>query len=141
MKDNRIFPLNIRSYFKEEGENAQLSMSSQEDGRKDATAIQINFEVEVKDKNLLWHLRFGHLNFGGLNFLHKVGMVKGFPLIEKLDSLCEGCILSTQHRETFLTGKSVREEAPLEIVHSDLCGPMQTPSIDGNLYLLTFIDD
>ena len=32
-------------------------------------------------------------------------------------------------------------KAPLEIVHSNLCGPMQTPSIGGSHYLLTFIDD
>jgi len=68
-------------------------------------------------------------------------MVKGFPLIEKPDSLCEGCIFGKQHRETFQAGKLVRAKAPLGIVHSDLCGQMQTPSIGGSDYLLTFIDD
>lgn len=68
-------------------------------------------------------------------------MVRGLPLIEKLDSLCEGCILGKQHRENFRSGKSIREKAPLEIIHSDLCGPMQTTSISGNNYMLTFIDD
>ena len=29
----------------------------------------------------------------------------------------------------------------MEIVHSDLCGPMHTPSIGGNYYFLNFIDD
>ena len=29
----------------------------------------------------------------------------------------------------------------MEIVHSDLCGPMQTPSFGGSHYILTFIDD
>ena len=28
----------------------------------------------------------------------------------------------------------------MEIVHSDLCGPMQTLSLGGNMYFLTFID-
>jgi len=68
-------------------------------------------------------------------------MVKGLPLIEKSHSICEGCILGKQHRETFPAGKSMREKAPVEIVHSDLCGPMQTPSIGGSDYVLTFIDD
>jgi len=63
------------------------------------------------------------------------------PLIEKPGSLCEGCILGKQHRESFPSGKSIRAKAPLEIVHSDLCGPMQTPSLAGNHYILTFIDD
>ena len=73
--------------------------------------------------------------------LHRKGMVKGLPLIEKPNNLCEGCILGKQYRETFLAGKSVRPKAPLEIFHPDLCGPMQIPSIGGSHYLLIFIDD
>ena len=73
--------------------------------------------------------------------LFRSGMVKGLPLIEKPDSLCEGCILGKQHKESFPVGKSIREKAPLEIVHSDVCGPMQIPSFVRNKYVLTFIDD
>ena len=29
----------------------------------------------------------------------------------------------------------------LELVHSDVCGPMKTTSMDGGRYILTFIDD
>lgn len=140
MTYNRMFPLKIRSDLKE-GAQAQLSMNSQEDGRKGAAVTQVNFQAEVKDENWLWHLRFGHLNFGGLNLLHRKGMVKGLPLIEKPGSVCEGCILGKQHRETFPVGKSVRAKAPLEIFHSDLCGPMQKPSFGGSHHAFTFIDD
>lgn len=63
-------------------------------------------------------------------------MVKGLPLIEKLDNLCERCILGEEHRETFPVGKSIRAQEP-----SDICGPMLTPSLGGNYYFLTFIDD
>lgn len=116
-------------------------MNSQENGRKDVVVTQVKYQAEAKDENWLWNLRFGHMNFGGLNLLHRKGMVKGLPLIEKMDSLCEGCILGEQHSETFRAGKSIRAKAPLEIVHSDLCGPMETPSIGGNHYLLAFIND
>ena len=68
-------------------------------------------------------------------------MVRGLPLIEKPDNLCEGCILGKQHRESFPSRKSIREKAPIEIVHSDLCVPMQTPSLASSHYMLTFIDD
>ena len=68
-------------------------------------------------------------------------MVSGLPLIEKPDSLCEGCILGKQHRESFPSGKSIRAKAPLELVHSDVCRPMQTPSLASSHYVLTFIDD
>ena len=136
-----MFPLKIRSYLKEEGAQEQLSVNSQKDGRKYAAVTQVNFQEEVKDENWLWHLRFGHLNFRGLNLLHRKGMVKGFPLIEKSDNLCEGCILGKQHRKTFPAKNLVRAKVPLDIVHSDLCGPMQTPSIGGSHYVLTFIDE
>ena len=68
-------------------------------------------------------------------------MVKGLPLIEKLERICEGCIFGKQHRETFPVKKACRERPPLEIVHFDICGPIQTPSIGGCNYFLTFIDD
>ena len=89
--------------------------------KKNVDVTQVNFQAEVKDENWLWHLRFGHLNFGGLNSLHRKGMVKGLPLIEEPENLCEEHILSQQHRETFPTGKSVRAKAHLDIFHSYLC--------------------
>jgi hypothetical protein len=68
-------------------------------------------------------------------------MVQCFPLIEKPEKICEGCIFGNQNRESFPVGKSYRAKAPLEIVHSDICEPMKTPSIGGSTYFLTFIDD
>ena len=67
MTSNRMFPLKIRSDLKEGGVVAAVTEEI--------------FQKEVKDKNWLWHLRFGHLNFGGLNLLHKKVIVKGLPLI------------------------------------------------------------
>ena len=29
----------------------------------------------------------------------------------------------------------------MEIIHTDVCGPMQTATVSGNRYFLTFIDD
>ena len=110
-------------------------------GEEKAAVAQETFQSEPKDDNWLWHLRFGHLNFEGLNILNRKGMVRVLPLIDKPDSLCEGCILGKQHREIFPSRKSIRAKAHLEIVHSDLCGPMQTPSLVSSHYILTFIDD
>jgi hypothetical protein len=76
-----------------------------------------------------------------LQLLYKKRMVYGLPPIEPLKTTCKSCILAKQHRKTFPFGESYRAKHPLEIVHSDLCGPMQTPSISGRLYFLTFIDD
>ena len=45
------------------------------------------------------------------------------------------------HRQPF-PKKSERETSqPLELVHSDICGPMQVESVGGSKYFVTFIDD
>ena len=68
-------------------------------------------------------------------------MVRGSSLINKPERVCEECIFGKQHREMFPDGKSYRARTPLEIVHSDISGPVQTMSIGGCKYFLTFIDD
>ena len=54
---------------------------------------------------------------------------------------CESCKSGKHHREKFISGVSNRAKEPLELVHTDLCGPMQTPSLTGNVYFMSFIDD
>ena len=36
---------------------------------------------------------------------------------------------------------SWRAKAPLELVHSDIYGPMQTPTLGGYSYFILFVDD
>ena len=49
--------------------------------------------------------------------------------------------MGKHHREKFIFGVSNRTKEPLELVHTDLCGPMQTTSLTGNVYFMNFIDD
>jgi len=51
MIENRMFPLKIISDLQEKGAQAQLSMNSQENGRKGAVVTPVNFQAEVKDEN------------------------------------------------------------------------------------------
>ena len=44
-------------------------------------------------------------------------------------------------RDIFLAGAFYKARAPLEIVHTDLYGPMRTKGLNGELYFLLFIDD
>jgi hypothetical protein len=68
-------------------------------------------------------------------------MVEGFPPFQEPVTSCERCILTKKHMDIFSRGVSYRENEPLELVHIDLCGPMQTQSLGGSYYFLTFIDD
>lgn len=99
------------------------------------------FSTLMNDTSWLWHLRFGHLNFNGLQFLAKNDVVTGLPLLEKSNQVCEGCILGKQHRDSFQMGKARRATQQLELVHSDICRPMEVESQGGNRYFISFIDD
>ena len=55
-------------------------------------------------------------------------------------SLCEPCIEGKQHRLPFPKEAKQAEEL-LEIVHSDICGPMSQDSFSGTKYFITFTDD
>ncbi|CAL2269940.1 unnamed protein product [Prunus armeniaca] len=53
-------------------------------------------------------------------------MVVGLPKIKAVKEVCEGCVLGKQCRETFPRAATTRSFTPLELIHSDICGPMQT---------------
>ncbi|KAI5329221.1 hypothetical protein L3X38_028618 [Prunus dulcis] len=88
-----------------------------------------------------WHKRLGHLNERSLKLLENQGMVHGLPHLEQVSVVCEGCRLGKQHRDSFPLESTWRASHPLELVHTDICGPMKTDSISGNKYFLLFTDD
>ena len=38
-------------------------------------------------------------------------------------------------------GKAWHAKEPLQLIHSDICGPLEVPSLSRPIYFLTFIDD
>ena len=73
--------------------------------------------------------------------MKQLEMVVGLPMISDMKSVCEGCVLRKHHREQFDRKGAWRAKSPLELIHTDLCGPMQCESAGGNKYFITFIDD
>ncbi|GKV28744.1 hypothetical protein SLEP1_g37756 [Rubroshorea leprosula] len=102
---------------------------------------QTCFSARLNDVAWLWHFRYGHLNFGGLKTLQQRAMVTGLPEFNSPSDVCEECVVSKQHRNPFPRGKSLRARKPLEVVHSDICGPINPASNGGKRYFITFIDD
>ena len=97
--------------------------------------------AKANDPAWLWHFRYGHLNFNGLRTLHQKQMVTGLPMITPPSTVCEDCVVGKQHRVPFPKGQAWRAKIELELVHSDLCGPIDPPSNGGKRYFITFIDD
>ena len=56
-------------------------------------------------------------------------------------SFCEGCVEGKLQRKPFKPLTHKQSKRKLELVHSDVCGPLQTESIGGSRYFVTFIDD
>lgn len=73
--------------------------------------------------------------------LSKKKMVKGLPPIYHTDQLCEGCLLGKHSRKSFPKEASTRAKKPLELVHADVCGPINPSSLGKNNYFVLFIDD
>jgi hypothetical protein len=63
------------------------------------------------------------------------------PLIFNISPLIFNSIEGKQHRKPFPSDGGMRATKPLEIVHSDVCGPMRTTSLGGARYFVTYIVD
>jgi transposase InsO family protein len=59
--------------------------------------------------------------------------------IVEQDGVCKGCALSKQAKATFPNSET-RSKGALDLVHSDIVGPMSVESISGCSYFVTFID-
>ncbi|GKA50384.1 retrovirus-related pol polyprotein from transposon TNT 1-94, partial [Tanacetum coccineum] len=94
-----------------------------------------------EDHSWLWHMRYGHLNFGDLKLISSKGIVKGLDKIDHPNQVCEGCLLGKHARRSFPKEATSRAKEPLQLIHTDLCGPITPPSYSKNLYFMLFIDD
>jgi hypothetical protein len=104
--------------------------------RKDVAHIANSLD----EGGMFWHERLGHLNMASLKELD--AMVDGMNFKQvSLHHICEGCIKGKHQRTSFPKDGATRASQLLEIVHTNVCGPMRTTLQGGARYFLTFIDD
>jgi hypothetical protein len=91
--------------------------------------------IVPKKKTMLWHQRLGHIGEKGLQTLHGKGM--------------SNCTMDFDFYEHFIYGKYNRVRFPsgatrakgiLELIHSDVFGPVHVPSLGKSMYYVSFID-
>lgn len=68
-------------------------------------------------------------------------MVRGLPIIKHPDQLSEGFLLKKQFRSPFPKESNSRAQKPLQLIHTDVCGPIKPSSFGKNKYFILFIDD
>lgn len=89
-----------------------------------------------------WHRVFGHRDPKAIKEMIKGGLIEGAELIEcSCQGDCEVCLKAKLTRLPFPHKATNHSKAVLELVHTDVCGPMQTASNTGKRYVLTLIDD
>lgn len=90
----------------------------------------------------LWHHKFAHLNEASLKQLLNKEMVRGLSF-NKADTLqdCKICIQGKQTSTPFSKKSNFKSNTILELIHSDLFGPIEKESLGGSRYCATFTDD
>ena len=88
----------------------------------------------------MWHQRMGHIGEKGLRALQGKGMVEGITDCTLDFYFCEHCIYEKQNQVRFASG-ATRAKGILELIHTDVFGPIPIPSLGKYVYYVSFIDD
>ena len=83
-----------------------------------------------------WHERLCHQSKKHVQeFLRREGVS-----VNPSDYFCEACEYGKSHRQPF-HNRTCRATRPGEIIHADVCGPMEESSLSGMRYFVCFKDD
>ena len=86
----------------------------------------------------MWHKRLGHNNFTDLSKL--VEHVEGMRISDSLVDVCEICELNKAKKQPIAKDCTTRAQAVLDIVHTDILGPITPEAVDGHKYAIGFVD-
>ena len=92
-----------------------------------------NNEIDV----ITWHARLSHLRQERMYRLARKGMLG--PLTKIKLPICENCLVGKTTRKPF--SKRINAEKLLQLIHSDMCDPMNIKVKHEASYFITFIDD
>ena len=101
--------------------------------------LEVALTDSIESPCEIWHTILDQINYKALPYVTKA--VTG--LLEfKVDNegVWNGCAQGNKINNPF-SKRDNKEKWFLEIIHSDICGPMQSTSISGYIYYVSFIDD
>ena len=85
-----------------------------------------------------WHRILGHCNFSDVKKLE--GVADGMKITSHVEVECKTCTAGKMNQMRN-RNPDRRAKAPLDLVHSDLAGPINPVGKDGFSYALSFVDD
>ena len=89
-------------------------------------------------QHFLWHCHLCHIGVKRMKKLHTDGLLE--PLDYESLGTCEPCLMGKMTKTPF-SGTMERATDLLEIIHTDVCGPMNIEARGGYRYFPTFTDD
>ena len=104
----------------------------------------VNVNTVKPSKTSVWHHRYGHLNLNSLRKLANESMVKGFKEGDLSDDMDLFCVNHASKEKFIVSPSQVREADELNYIYScfsDICGKINSKSLKGGEYFLTFVDD
>ncbi|MCO5612439.1 hypothetical protein L7F22_066706 [Adiantum nelumboides] len=104
------------------------------------TSFAMTTTLTKASSTLLWHYHLGHINSPTLHRMAKHHICHGIPRNLTPIDLCEGCLLGKSSHQRFSRSQS-RSSQLNQLIHIDLCGPMETSSLTANAYFVIFVDD
>ena len=88
-------------------------------------------KTQKNETSNLWHATLGHVSYCKLKTIINKSMLKGLPQLDiGEDKVCVGCQYGKAHQLPFKESK-FRVKQQLELVHSDVFGPVKQSSISG----------
>ena len=93
---------------------------------------------KVSNETYLWNLRLGHINPNRIHGLVK-SEILSYLAFEPIP-ICECCLEGKMTKRHF-KAKGYCATKLLELVHTNVCGPMSVQARGGYEYFVTFTDD
>ena len=114
----------------------------------DAVSVQTARQPRDVTPLHLMHDRLNHLNVQQMVQMRTSDMVEGAQALPSsvpssaAKFTCESCIIGKSHRSNMLRKSSApRTTRVLQLVHSDVCGPVRVASLQDDFrYVVTFVD-
>ena len=123
--------------------NGMFKVLTQQQGQSQLPQVMVNnyFLTNVSETTKLWHRGYEHLNYKILKSLKNKKMVEGLPKLSATSEICSDCLIGKHHRDPIPNKCLWRAAHILDLVHVDICGPINPTSNSNKRYILCFIDD
>src|SRR5712671_4563035 len=90
----------------------------------------------------VWHRRMGHRHPEAVKQLVNNELAEGIKLNQRSEpaAVCESCIEGKMARQPFPSSMT-KADRMLDLIYTDVCGPMQTQTPGKARYVMTLVDD